>query len=129
MSATVRGRLKLPRRFPSHLHATGFRFREHFIALEQALGPFVTTLQREAAADCAQAHVVKLQAVTLWQEAQHARATGRGRRPSTSQIIRLQKRIALEATTYQQAFNRLEQLMARPTHPDVARRIAESQSA
>ena len=27
MSATVGGRLKMPRRFPSHLHAIGFRFR------------------------------------------------------------------------------------------------------
>jgi hypothetical protein len=111
MSATVYGRLKMPRRFPSHLGRDGFRFREHYEALQEELGIFTTTLQKEAAADCAQAHVVKLQAVTAWQEASQARTTGRGRRPNLSQIIRLQKRIALESTTYQQAFNRLIELV------------------
>jgi hypothetical protein len=120
MSAYVAGRLRLPRRFASHLNRNGFRFREHYEALLAQLGPFRTELQRQAAADAAQCHVVKLQAVEAWEQAVSKRTTGKGRRPNTGEVIRLAKRVALESSSYTLAFNRLQDLLARPTHPDIA---------
>jgi hypothetical protein len=111
----VGGPLRLPRRFASHLGALGNEYRRHFQALAAKLGPFTDELQRQAAADVAQAHVVKLCAVRAWEEAQTQRATGRGRRPNTQMMARLQKRVALEASSYTLAFNRLVLLTVPPT--------------
>jgi len=120
--ATVTGPLRLPRRFRSHLGAIGHAYREHFIGLEQTYGPFQTELLRQAAADAASCHCVKLSAVRAWEEAQVARRTGKGRRPNHALLIRLAKRMALESSSYQAAVHRLEELVARtkPGAPSVA---------
>ena len=118
----VRGRLGLPRRFTSHLSRAGRRYREHYEALLEQLGPFSTELQRQAAADVAQWHVVKLAAVEAWEREVTARRTGKGRRPSTSDVIRLSKRVAMESQSYAFAFGRLRELLGtvpRSAHDDV----------
>jgi hypothetical protein len=124
--ATLCSVTKLPRRFPSHLGVTGARYRQHFQALEAQLGPFTTELVRQAAADAAQCHVIKLSAVEAWQEAQERRTTGKGRRPNTGEIIRLAKRVALESSSYTLAFNRLQDLLGTPkrsAHEDLLRQF------
>ena len=121
MSASTKSKLRLPRRFSTHLGQLGARYRIHYEALQEQLGPFTTVLQREAAADAAQCHVIKLQAVEAWQTATEARTSGRGRRPSLSQIIKLQKRVALESSSYTLAFNRLTELMGPSRTPPSAR--------
>jgi len=124
---TVTGPLRLPRRFKSHLGSLGGDYRRHFCSLEQALGPFTSELVREAAADAAQAHCVKLQAVRAWEEALVQRREGTGRRPNAAWIIRLSKRVALESSSYQLAVRRLEELVARTraAAPSVAGLFAE----
>ena len=112
MSAVVYGRLKLPRRFASHLNSNGVRFREHFIALQEAYGPFHSELARQAAADAAQAFVIKLATARAWEQAQVARTTGKGRRPNARQVINLSKRVALDTSTYEQAVRRLQAVLA-----------------
>lgn len=119
----VRGRLGLPRRFASHLSRNGFRYREHFEALLAQYGPFSNELVRQAAADVAQWHTIKLAAVEAWERATYARQSGKGRRPSTSEIIRLSKRCAMESQSYTFAYNRLRELLGatpRSAHDEVA---------
>jgi len=118
MRGTVFGRLKLPRRFASHLNENGVRYREHFIALEEAYGPFHSELARQAAADAAQAFCIKLATARAWEQAQQAREHGKGRRPNARQIINLSKRVALDTSTYDQAVRRLQELLARTPHHD-----------
>jgi hypothetical protein len=117
MGQTVRGPLNVPRRFASHLGALGNEFRRHYVCLLEQWGPFRTELVRQAAADACQAHCVKVQAVRAWEEASRKRTTGRGRRPNVSEIIRLQKRIALESGTYLQSVNRLQDLLGTAKRP------------
>ena len=108
----VRGPLQMPRRFKHHMGSLhGAAFRAHYTQLAETYGPFTRPLVREAAADCAQAHVLKLAASMAWEEAQVGRETGRGRRPRRSQVITLSKRVNLAASSYQQAFDRFQALL------------------
>jgi hypothetical protein len=123
----VDGPLRMPRRFKRHLGPLhGAAFRAHYTQLSDAYGPFTHPLVAEAAADCAQAHVLKLAASMAWEEAQMMRETGRGRRPRRSQVITLSKRVNLAAASYQHAFDRLHTLLT-ATQPDLARQIQEAQ--
>lgn len=104
----------------------GAAFRAHYTQLASAYGPFTSPLVCEAAADCAQAHVLKLAASMAWEEAQVSRETGRGRRPRRSQVVTLSKRVNLAAASYERAFERLQQLLT-VTTPDLAQQIARAQ--
>lgn len=115
---------RMPRRFLSHKGTMGAAFRTHYASLEQTYGPFTSELIRQAAADAAQAHVVKLTAVRTWEQAQAARTNGKGRRPNTRLLIQLSKRIALESMSYQSAINRLEAVAGKPRPVDLAQRLA-----
>jgi len=119
---------RMPRRLVNHRGLLGNQFREHYLALEETYGPFVTVLQKEAAADAAQAHVLKLVATRTWEEAQQARANGRGRRPNARLVVALSKRIALDTGSYTLLVNRLRDLTGKqPTGHgpvDLARHLA-----
>ena len=123
----VRGPLRMPRRFKRHEGTLqGHAYRAHYQALQDAYGPFTSPLVCEAAADCAQAHVLKLAASHAWEEAQVSRETGRGRRPRRSQVVTLSKRVNLAAASYERAVERLQVLLA-ATRPDLAQQIALAQ--
>ena len=55
----------------------------------------------------------KLAASRAWQECQEKRDTGTGRRPRQAEIIRLAKRCALDASSYDLAVNQLRALTER----------------
>lgn len=121
---------RMPRRFRSHLGILGTRFREHYLALEETYGPFVTALQKEAAADCAQAHCLKLVATRTWEEAQVARENGKGRRPNARLVVQLSKRVALDTGSYTLLVNRLRELCPRAEgHRDLRHLLTPSRSA
>lgn len=123
----VRGPLQMPRRFKRHWGALqGTAFREHYQQLSDAYGPFTQPLIREAAADVAQQHVLKLAAADAWAEAQHLRETGRGRRPQRSQVVTLSKRVNLAQASYERAFDRFQALLD-ATKPDIATQILHAQ--
>jgi len=119
----------MPRRFLSHKGVMGTAFRTHYASLEESYGPFSTELQRQAAADAAQYHCVKLLATQAWEQAQVTRTTGKGRRPNQSAVIRLAKRMALESQSYQLAVNRLRELTPKAEgHRDLSHLLTPSRS-
>jgi len=106
-------RYGVPRRWKVHKGPLAAAYRNHFIALRESYGPFETELVRQAAADAAEAFVRKCAASRAWQEAQEKRDVGTGRRPNQALVIRLAKRCALDASTYDLAVNRLRALTER----------------
>lgn len=103
----------MPRRFRENRGVLGVQYRNHYLVLMAAYGPFGSELLKQAAADAAQCHCIKLSAVAAWEDAQTARMNGKGRRPNTRLIVQLAKRVALESQSYTQAVNRLEALLKR----------------
>lgn len=113
-------RYGVPRRWKVHKGPLAAAYRAHYLALQESFGPLDTELARQACADAAEAFVRKLVASRTWQEAQEKRDVGTGRRPNARTVINLSKRCALDASTYDRAVARLQEVLARTHVPDLA---------
>lgn len=96
-----------PRMYQRHTGRAGMWYRHHFHALDQQLGPF-SELGRAYAGAAAALWVTFRQDTIALEEAQQARRLGKGRRPSTSLIVRLEKRQWSSSQTYDSALVRLK---------------------
>ena len=106
-----------PRLLGFHGGTRGRWYAGHFQALSHRLGPFKESAVREYAGAVAVAWVGWREATEALTEAQRLRRDGKGRRPSTAQLARLQRRQGLQWQTYDQALRRLEELARGNGHP------------
>src|SRR5437870_11707474 len=115
MSRRLRG--DAPRMFARHDRAAAQWYGRHFRELADKLGPFDSVTRTYAGAVAALWVTFRRDTITL-EDAQRARQAGRGRRPSTSAIIRLEKRQGLSWGSYDAALRRLEELSASRSNHD-----------
>lgn len=103
-----------PRVLERHDGPAGRDFRSAWVALTAEFGaPPSVSLIRAEMTRTALAWTRYLAAQRSWATAQHARATGTGRRPSAGEVARLSKRAALEEQSYAAAVDRLRDLAGR----------------
>ena len=98
-----------------HDGARGRTFDAHFRALVLRLGPF-DRLARSYASATAALWCDFTDTEHILTDAQRQRREGKGRRPSVSQIARLQKRQGLAWQSYDGALKRLEELASHNGH-------------
>ncbi len=103
----------IPRLLPDHRTRAARVYREHLAMLAQQY-TIDTEFKLDAAGRVALARVLRDAAVKALLEAQHQRATGRGRKPSAREVERLAKRQGLQAADYERALDRLERVCGGP---------------
>ena len=114
-----------PRLLGNHGGREGKAYRKAYDALLVAYGPFLTDHV------CFEAGRVALARMQLehWSRElallQRKRRYGRGRRPNDRQVERIARRQGLADGTYVNAVRRLEELIARTGHGDLAKQIAD----
>jgi hypothetical protein len=106
-----------PRLLGRHDGRQGRAYSVAYADLVAALGPFPTRLLRFEAGRVALARVNLEEASGALAALRHARATGRGRRPSTRDLERAQRRQALQDQSYSQALGALRELLAATRRP------------
>jgi hypothetical protein len=109
-----RGRLSagMPRLLGNHHGAVGLWYRRAWCALVAEYGePVHGSLAWLEAGRVAAAFTRWRAAQAAWADAQRARSTGKGRRPSPTLLSRLQKRAGIEEESYTRALDRLRGLL------------------
>ena len=85
-------------------------------------------LARQHAVGVADAYVRWCSVTELLDDAESARANGRGRRPSAQGVERLRRRQGLEWSKYEGALRRLEEIAGKRKPLDLARALAAAQA-